>query len=103
MRTKSRLLLLAAVSCVVGVAGVARADSPGDAWAAAKGVLPGNPYVVVGMNLATVKGSAIYQQLFPMVLAQAGNAQSKLDDIKATCGIDVVAAVQGAVVAIDNS
>src|SRR5215813_14092907 len=100
MRTKSRLLLLAAVSLL---SGAAHADAPGDAWAAAKGVLPGNPYVVVGMNLATVKGSTIYQQLFPMVLAQAGNAQAKLDDIKATCNIDVVAAVQGAVVAIDNS
>jgi len=104
MPTKSfRLLLLAAAAAVALVAGVAHADAPGDAWAAAKGILPGNPYVVVGINLATVKGSTIYQQLFPAVLQQAGGAQAKLDDIKTTCGIDVVSAVQGAVVAIDNS
>src|SRR5215468_1355396 len=96
----SRLLLLAAAALC---AGAAHADAPGDAWAAAKGVLPGNPYVVVGVNLATVKGSTIFQQLFPAVLQQAGDAQAKLDDIKKTCGIDVLSAVQGAVVAIDNT
>lgn len=102
MHIKHRLLLLASVALVVG-ASVAHADAPGDAWAAARGLLPGNPYVVVGVNLATVKGSTIYQQLFPAVLQQAGGAQAKLDDIKTTCGIDVVSAVQGAVVAIDNT
>ncbi len=72
MPTKSfRLLLLGAIALL---AGVAHADAPGDAWAAAKGVLPGNPYVVVGINLATVKGSTLYQQLFPAVLQQAGGA-----------------------------
>jgi hypothetical protein len=101
MPTKRFRLLLLAVFCLSAAA--AHADSPGDAWAAARGLLPGNPYVVVGVNLATVKGSTIYQQLFPAILAQAGDAQGKLDDIKTTCNINVVDAVQGAVVAIDNT
>jgi hypothetical protein len=94
---------MALAVAVVGAAGTALADSPGDAWVAAKGLLPATPYIVVGVNLATVKSSTIYQQLFPQLLARAGDAKDGLAKVKTTCGIDVVATVQGGVVAVDET
>ena len=84
-------------------AAAAHADAPGDAWAAAKGVIAPNPWVVMGLNLTALKGSSLFQQLFPQLLAQAGTAQEGLDRVKATCDIDVVAVVQGGVVALDET
>jgi hypothetical protein len=80
----------------------ARADAPGDAWAAARAVLPAAPDVVVGMNLAAIRGSLLFQRLYPKLLEQAGEARQGLDELKATCGIDVQSALQGAVVFVDG-
>jgi len=99
----NRRISLGIAAALVCVAAAAHADAPGDAWAAAKALLPGTPYVVLGVNLATVKGSTIFQQLYPTLIAQAGGAQEGLDKVKTTCGIDVVSTVQGAVVAVDES
>jgi hypothetical protein len=81
----------------------ARADAPGDAWAAARGMLPASPYVVMGLNISTIKSSAIFQQLYPKLLAQAGEAQKGLDTVNKDCGINVTETIQGIVVAIDES
>src|SRR5262245_15665684 len=94
-------LAVLAVS-VLGTTG-AHADSPGDAWAAAKPILPASPYVVMGMNVATIKGSTIFQQLYPKLLAQSGESKAGLETVRTDCGIDVKEAIQGVVVAIDES
>jgi hypothetical protein len=98
-----RRIRLGMIAALVCLAAVAHADAPGDAWAFAKGAIAPNPFVVMGLNLVALKSSALFQQLFPQLLAQAGTAQDGLDKIKATCGIDVVGVVQGGVVAIDES
>ena len=81
----------------------ARADAPGDAWAAARGMLPANPYVVMGVNVATIKSSTIFQQLYPKMIEQSGEAKQGLEMVKTDCGINVTEAIQGLVVAIDES
>lgn len=96
-------LALAAASITALAAPAAYADAPGDAWAAAKGMLPATPYVVMGMNVATIKSSTLFQQLYPKMLAQAGEAKEGLDTVQKDCGINVTDAIQGAVVAIDDS
>jgi len=58
------------------------------AWTAAKKALPGGLQAVIGVNVAPIKASALYQQLLPMAMAKAGDAQSELDKFKATCGLD---------------
>src|SRR5215470_1890131 len=94
--------LLACAVLAVGAAS-ARADGPGDAWAAARGVLPAEPFAVIGVNAATIKGSSLFQKLYPTLMAQAGEVKQGLDDVRATCGIDVKDSVQGVVVAVDEN
>src|SRR6185503_15909959 len=92
-------LALAAASITALAAPAAFADAPGDAWATAKGMLPATPYVVMGLNVATIKSSTLFQQLYPKMLAQAGEAKEGLETVQKDCGINVTEAIQGAVVA----
>jgi hypothetical protein len=101
--TSVRGISWAWVAVVLGAATAARADGPGDAWAAAKGMLSADPFAVFGLNASTIKGSALFQKLYPTLLAQAGPVKQGLDDVRATCGIDVKDAVQGLVVAVDEN
>src|SRR6266568_5211698 len=94
------VVLAAIVPCA---ASVARADAPGDAWAAAKGMLPASPSVVMGLNLGTIKGSSIFQKLYPTLLEQAGDAKNVLEEVRTGCGIDVKDAVQSVVLYSDDN
>jgi hypothetical protein len=85
------------------LAGAAFADAPGDAWDAAKKMLPKNAIWVGGMNVATIRGSTIFQQLYPKLLASAGEGKDDMEMLKTECKIDVVDAIQGLVVAADDS
>jgi hypothetical protein len=98
-----RRISLGLAALVLGAAPSVRADAPGDAWAAAKGVLPATPAVVMGLNVSTIKSSAIFQKLYPTLLEQAGEARAGLDEVKTTCGIDLKDAVQGVVVWVDDA
>jgi hypothetical protein len=75
-----------AVLAVCLTATAAHADTR--AWTAAKKTLPGGLQAVVGINVAPIKASQLYQQLLPMAMAKAGDAQTKLDKFKSTCGLD---------------
>jgi hypothetical protein len=88
---------------VLGGMGTARADAPGDAWGAAQKLLPSAPTIVLGMNVATIKGSDLFKELYPMLMAQAGEVKDGLEEVRQTCAIDVKEAVQGAVVSVDDS
>ena len=103
MRNIRRVSLALAFAFSAVVASSARADAPGDAWGAAKSMLPANPYVVMGFNIATIKSSTLFQQLYPKLIAQSGEAKEGLDMVQADCGINVTEAIQGVVVAIDDS
>lgn len=72
------------------------------AWTAAKKVLPGSFPVVVGVNVSTLRGSDLYKQLMPVVLAQKADVESHMKEIKDTCGNDVTALVDSVVVGADE-
>lgn len=101
--TRVRHVSLGFAALALCVATNAHADVPGDAWAAAKGVLPASPLAVIGGNVGTIKSSTIFQQLTSAALAQSSDAKQKLDQLKADCNIDVKDAVQGFVVAFDEA
>jgi hypothetical protein len=72
------------------------------AWTAAKKVLPANMFAVVGINVSTLRGSDMYKQLVPAMLAQKPDAQKHLSEIKDTCGNDVTGLVDSVVVGVDE-
>jgi hypothetical protein len=99
-----RIPLLAALAfSFASLSSAAFADAPGDAWDAAKKMLPGNAVWVGGMNVATIRGSTIFQQLYPKLLANAGEGKEGLEMVKTECKIDVMDAIQGLVVAADDA
>ena len=68
------------------------------AWTAAKKTLPAGLQAVIGVNIAPIKSSQLYQQLLPMALAKSGDAQAKLDKLKTTCGLDATGMLDSVVV-----
>src|SRR5829696_95394 len=99
--TKVRISLATLAFVALAWAGAARADTPEDAWNTARAVVPANTQMLIGLNISTIKSSTLFQQLYPKMLAQAGNAQNDLENLKAQCGFDLKDAVQGVVVALD--
>jgi hypothetical protein len=97
----SRVSLLVAAVAFSASATVARADSR--AWTAAKKTLPANLYVVAGVNFGSIRSSTLFQQLWPGVLAKAGDAQAALDQIKQSCNIDLVERLESAVAGLDSN
>jgi hypothetical protein len=102
--TRARRLSLTATLLLTGALTVstARADAPGDAWAAAGGVVPASTQILVGLNINTIKTSSLFQQLYPKMLSAAG-AAGEVDELKASCGLDVKDALQGVVIALDEN
>jgi hypothetical protein len=100
-RIRQASLAVAAVLLVGAPA--AFADAPGDAWAAAKGVLPASPMVVGGLNVATIRDSQLFKQLYPQLIASSPDAKEGVETINAACGLDVKSVVQGIVFAVDES
>jgi hypothetical protein len=87
----------------VGLSATARADGgPADLWAVARAGLPSTQFVVMGANLAAIKGSSLYRELAKPLLDQATEVREGLDRVKKTCGIDVIDTAQGMVVAVDD-
>lgn len=80
----------------------APASAETDSWAAAKGLLPENPYIVLGLNVSTIKSSTLFQQLYPMLLQQSGEAKEGLDQVTKSCGIDAVAVVTDVTVVVEK-
>jgi hypothetical protein len=72
------------------------------AWTAAKKTLPGGLQAVIGVNVAPIKASQLYQQLLPMAMAKAGDAQSKLDKFKATCGLEATGILDSVVMGMTS-
>ena len=77
--------------------GAARADAS-KAWAAAKTGLPGDAKLVVGVDVAAIQKTQLYAAVFP-TLRDKADVGKVLDTLKARCKIDVLAVVQGAVLA----
>jgi len=100
MKTIRRVsMVLGAFAMIASASSAAMADTR--AWTEAKNVLPGGLQVVVGVNVANVRTSQIFQAMYPMLLAQAGEGKEGLDLIKKDCGIDVLQTVDSLVVGMD--
>jgi hypothetical protein len=86
-----RWVLVAAALCAVAAFGCSK-DSGGGAGGAAAakgalGVLPKDAEVVMGIDFASLRSSALYKQYAPMFMAAAGD---KLAKFKSTCGFDPI-------------
>ncbi|HTJ41273.1 MAG TPA: hypothetical protein VL463_04230 [Kofleriaceae bacterium] len=95
MTKNRRASLVLAVALSAAAASQASAESR--AWTAAKKALPANLMGVGGMSVAQIKSSQLFQQLWPMAMAQSG-AQDKFDKFKAACGFDPLDAFDSMVV-----
>jgi hypothetical protein len=100
--TKIRLSFVAFAFAAL-LSGAAHADTPGDAWATARGMLPANTQILFGVNIQTIRNSQTFQTLYQMAMAQAGDAKDDLEQMKAKCGFELQDAIQGIVVAMDAS
>jgi hypothetical protein len=89
-----KLRVAALAICLTAAA--AHADSK--AWTTARSKLPAGMTVVVGINVAPIKSSQLYQQFLPLAMAKAGKAKDNLDQIKTTCGIDLTGSVDSVVI-----
>jgi len=93
-----KLRVAALAICLTATA--ANADSK--AWTTAKAKLPAGMTAIVGVNVAPIKASQLYQQLLPLAMAKSGNAKDHLDKIKATCGIDYSGVLDSIVVGMQD-
>jgi hypothetical protein len=91
-------LCLAAAAATVALAS-GRADAQSRAWAEAQKALPAGMEFVVGLNLATIRSTALYQQFVPLLLSQSAEAKQGLDLVKSTCGLDATSAIDSVVIA----
>lgn len=102
MTNKIRMSVVATAFAAL-FAGAAHADTPGDAWATARGMLPANTQMLFGVNVQTIRNSQTFQTVWQMAMAQAGDAKDDLEQMKAKCGFELQDAIQGLVVAMDAS
>ncbi len=82
--------------------GLALAEVPADAWAAAKTRLPPAPVVVASANIQLLKGSAIFATMYSKALSESPETARWMSGAKTQCGIDLVDAVRGVTLALDD-
>lgn len=87
-----------AAACVLVTASAAHA---GSAWTAAKGVVPKETAVVVGLDVAQLSKSTLFQMGMPMLLGKAPELKDALSTIKSACKLDPMTVVQNVVIAAD--
>ncbi len=100
MLSRPALVASLALACSVIVAPAARADN--HAWAAAKSLLPGGMLVVGGADVTSVRASALFQKMWPTLIAQAGAPADALDAVKATCNVDALASIDSVALAVND-
>lgn len=91
MRAMNKLAAVAAVALSLSFVATAHAESK--SWAAVKGSIHGKANVVVGGNLATVRGTKVFTSALQMMLTEEPDAQRAFEMIKTGCNIDVPAAI----------
>lgn len=90
--------LLSSIAAVAALSAVASADTK--SWNAVKSMLPDNTNVVVGANLAALRGTSIYNSVMPTLLAREPDAKSAIELAKSVCMLDLHAAVVDATFAM---
>ncbi len=76
------------------------AHADGKAWAAIQAKLPASVFVVAGVNMGKVRPSKVYKTGLPAILAEDNEGTVVMTAIKTTCKIDVLGAIDDAVVAM---
>lgn len=95
-----RILAVVAVVTAILVADVRRAGAANRAWDAARAVLPVEPYVIVGVNVAALRSSKLFA--FAMATLTSDRDVAKgLDVVRHGCGIEPADAVKEVVFAMD--
>jgi hypothetical protein len=87
-----------AVVAVVAAEGQARADTA-RVWAAAKAALPADAKLVIGVDIAAVQKTQVFQAVYPK-LHDSPDANQILGMMKDDCKLDPLAVVRGVVVAM---
>lgn len=80
--------------------GASAADAAPKSWLAARAVLPDDVNVLAGANLAALRGTSLYQQIVPALIAKEDDAKRAFAMAKATCNIDLHTVIDDATVAI---
>lgn len=101
-RLSTRLSALLTVG-LLSVSLSAWADTPGDAWAVARGMVPASSQILIGLNINTIKSSQLFQVVWQQALASSGDAKDELEKLNALCGVDLKDSLQGLVAAVDES
>jgi hypothetical protein len=83
-----------------GLAGQAHADTA-RAWAAAKGAMPADAKAVVGVDVAALQKTQLFQAFYPK-LHEKKDVAEVFDALKDTCKLDPIAVVRGMVVALSG-
>jgi hypothetical protein len=93
-----KLLSAAVVVALLSTAASANSRS----WTAVKNTLPDHVEVVAGANLAALRGTSLYGSIIPQLLAKEPDARKAIDLAKATCAIDLHAAVRDVTFAVGD-
>jgi hypothetical protein len=80
--------LLALAAAVVALSSTA-ASADSRSWSTVKGMLPNDVNVVVGANLAALRGTSLYSTLLPTLMAKEPDLKRAIDMAKGTCSIDL--------------
>jgi hypothetical protein len=78
-----------------------RASAETRSWAAIKSKLPATTSVVVGVDVAALRGAPSFPKLLTAAFAESNDVKQALDLIKGVCAIDVLAAVSDVTIAAD--
>jgi hypothetical protein len=78
------------------------AHSESKAWTAAKKIIPGNVFGVVGVNAGPIRSSELYKTLVPALLDKNTDVKAHLAEVKDTCGLDVSTAIDSLVVGVSE-
>jgi hypothetical protein len=92
--------LLGSLFAIAIIASAAHADSK--SFSAVKGLLPDNVVTIGGANVATLRGTSLYQTVIPALIAKKSDVKKAFDLAKSHCGIDLHAAVVDATIALSD-
>ena len=92
--------ITAAAFLLAATAASAHADSK--SWASVKNMLPDSVNVIVGANVAALRGTSLYASVMPTLLAKQPDLKTAIETAKATCSLDLDKAIVDATFAMND-
>jgi hypothetical protein len=90
-----------ALALLVMLSSAAHADSK--AWSTGKAVIGSSATMVGGVSATSVRSSAVYDKLVPLLMAKASDVKTALDSIQKECNLDVLAAIDSIAFGVDGN